>query len=149
VVNGDNGEYASPLKKYHGIRIYLNRGGTRFEEAWFFPLNGCTKAMARDFDGDGDLDLAAISFFPDYQDNPRESFVYLENRGGFDYAPFTFRECISGRWVAMDVEDLDGDGDLDIFLGSYIHGPTAVPGHLAQMWERQGPSLIMLENTKH
>lgn len=147
VVNGDNGEYASPLKKYHGIRIYLNRGGTRFEEAYFYPLNGATKAMARDFDGDGDLDIAAISFFPDYKDNPRESFVYLENKGGFQYAPFTFPQCISGRWVVMDAGDIDGDGDLDILIGSYIRGPTAVPGPLSQMWEKQGPSLIMLQNT--
>jgi hypothetical protein len=146
VVNGDNGEYESALKKYHGVRIYLNRGNNRFEEAYFFPLNGATKAIARDFDGDGDLDIAVIAFYPDYVKSPRESFVYLENRGGFNFSPSTFRECISGRWVVMDVGDVDGDGDLDIVLGSYIRGPTAVPMFLSQTWEKQGPSLMILKN---
>ena len=51
VTNGDNGEYPSPLKKYHGIRIYLNKGNWRFEEAFFYPLNGAFKAVARDLTG--------------------------------------------------------------------------------------------------
>jgi hypothetical protein len=147
VVNGDNGEYSSPLKKYHGIRIYLNKGNGRFEESYFFPLNGAVKAMARDFDGDGDLDIAAISFFPDYEKTPRESFVYLENKGGMKFKPSTFAECIAGRWDSMDVGDLDGDGDLDIVLGSYIRGPTAVPEMLKQVWEKRGPSIMILKNT--
>lgn len=146
VVNGDNGEYASPMKKYHGVRIYLNRGANRFEEAYFFPLNGAIKAVARDFDGDGDLDIAVISFFPDYLRSPRESFVYLENRGGLVFAPFTFPQCISGRWLVMDAGDVDGDGDIDIVLGSYIRGPTPVPDFLSANWEKQGPSLMILKN---
>jgi hypothetical protein len=148
VVNGDNGEYQSSLKKYQGVRIYLSRGTNRFEEAYFFPLNGATKAVARDFDGDGDLDIAIISFYPDYLKSPRESFVYLENRGGLSFSPSTFRECISGRWVVMDVGDVDGDGDLDIVLGSYIRGPTAVPEFLSRTWEKQGPSLMILKNKR-
>jgi len=148
VVNGDNGEYASSLKNYHGVRIYLNRGGNRFEEAYFFPLDGATKAMARDFDGDGDQDIAAISFYPDYQKSPRESFVYLENQGNLKFSPWTFPQCISGRWIVMDVGDVDDDGDMDILLGSYIHGPTKVPDFLSKTWERQGPSLMILKNNR-
>jgi hypothetical protein len=146
VVNGDNGEFESAVKNYHGIRLYLNRGGMRFEEAYFFPINGATKASARDFDGDGDLDIAAIAFYPDYLKSPRESFVYLENQGGLKFAPWTFPQCISGRWLVMDVGDVDGDGDLDIVLGSYIHGPTQVPDFLSKTWEKQGPSLMILKN---
>jgi hypothetical protein len=146
VVNGDNGEYDSPLKKYHGLRIYANKGNNQYEEAWFYPMNGAYKATARDFDGDGDLDIAAISFFPDYKDAPKESFVYLENQGGFQFKTATFRECIAGRWIVMDVEDLDGDGDLDIVLGSCIYGPSPVPTFLLNLWKQQGPSVLILRN---
>lgn len=146
VTNGDNGEYPSPAKNYHGVRIYLNKGDNRFEESYFFPMNGAFKAMARDFDGDGDLDIAAISFFPDYEKSPRECFVYLENKGNLRFVPSTFAECVSGRWLTMDCADLDGDGDVDIVLGSHIRGPGSVPVFLTQQWEKKGPSCLILRN---
>jgi hypothetical protein len=146
VVNGDNGEYESPTKNYHGIRILLNQGNNEFKEAWFYPLNGAYKAIARDFDRDGDLDIAVISFFPDYVNSPRESFVYLENLGDLHFDANTFRECIAGRWLAMDAEDLDGDGDLDIVLGAYCQGPTAVPKFLYDAWNSRGRSVQILRN---
>jgi hypothetical protein len=146
VTNGDNGEYPSPTKRYHGLRLYTNRGNYRFEETFFYPLNGAFRALARDFDGDGDLDIAAISFFPDYRQSPEESFVYLEHQGGLKFSAATFRECISGRWLTMDAGDLDGDGDLDLVLGSYIRGPSAVPMFLMKDWETIGPSFVILRN---
>lgn len=147
VTNGDNGEYASPLKRYHGVRIYLNKGNNQFVEAFFYPLDGAFKAMARDFDGDGDLDIAAISFFPDYMNGPRESFVYLQNQGGLKFNASTFRECITGRWLTMDVADVDGDGKLDILLGSCIHGPSDVPEFLMNRWESGRLPYVLLKNT--
>ncbi|HTG45178.1 MAG TPA: VCBS repeat-containing protein [Verrucomicrobiae bacterium] len=147
VTNGDNGDYESPPKPYHGVRIYLKKGDA-YPESCFFPLHGAYKAVARDFDGDGDLDIAAISYFPDYDHSPRESFVYLENKGGLKFEPSTFRECIAGRWLTMDAGDIDSDGDEDIVLGSLIKMPNALPRFLKEMWEKQSPSLLFLMNQR-
>ncbi|HKS37458.1 MAG TPA: FG-GAP-like repeat-containing protein [Verrucomicrobiae bacterium] len=147
VTNGDNGDFSTaPTKPYHGIRIYRNKGNLQFEESWFFHLNGAYQALARDFDQDGDLDIAAISFFPDYEKSPRESFVYLENEGGLRFTASTFRECISGRWLTMDAGDLDGDGDDDLALGSLVKMPSPVPDFLKKVWYESGPSVMILQN---
>ena len=151
VTNGDNGEYPSPFKNYHGIRIFLNDGHNHFTQSWFFPMNGAFKAIAADFDHDGDLDIIAISFFPDYKKSPEESFIYLENKGGLSFVPFSFPECTQGRWLNMDANDLDGDGDLDIVLGSFAEGPHSIPipSALQQAWRTNGFSALLLENKLH
>lgn len=80
---GDNADYSPVMKPYHGVYIFLNKGANQFSQQYFFPINGCYKALARDYDGDGDLDLATISFFADYTHQPEEGFVYLENKGNW------------------------------------------------------------------
>jgi hypothetical protein len=146
--NGDNGEYPSCLKPYHGVRLYLNDGRNNFGEAWFFPLNGAYKAVAEDFDKDGKLDIAAISYFPDYVRSPEESFVFLENKGGLKFTASSFPKASTGRWLTMDVQDLDGDGWSDIVLGSLIRGPTSAPARYANYWNREGPSFVILRNKR-
>src|SRR5262249_1038517 len=97
VVNGDNGDFALPLKSYHGVRIYLNDGRNHFRESFFYPLYGAYKAVARDFDGDGDLDLAVIAFYPDFEQEAPESFVYLENKGGLKFDAFSSSHSSAAR----------------------------------------------------
>jgi hypothetical protein len=116
---GDNADFSPVLKPYHGVYIFLNDGHNHFSQDYFFPINGCYKAMARDFDGDGDLDLATIAFFPDLNHQPEEGFVYLENLGGGDFKPYSLPQTQRGKWLTMDVGDVDGDGRLDIVLGNF------------------------------
>jgi hypothetical protein len=144
--NGDLGDFACPPKKYHGIRIYLNDGKWNFKESYFYPLNGAFKCMAADFDGDGDLDIAAISFFPDFEKSPEESFVFLENQGGLKFTAHTFPDSFRGRWMTMDIGDLDGDGDLDIVLGGAYKVPFRTPQNFIDRWQKSGPSLLILRN---
>ena len=53
--------------------------------------------MPRDYDLDGDLDIAAISFFPDYHRYPEESFIYLENNGKLNFVDYSFPQSTVGR----------------------------------------------------
>lgn len=147
-VCGDNADKSPILKDYHGVYIFLNDGNMNFKQTFFYQLNGAYKAMARDYDLDGDLDIAAISFFPDYRDHPEESFVYLENSGNLNFKDYTFPEATKGRWIVMDAGDIDGDGDIDLALGSFVYflaqGDTT---GLSKKWLEESPSVIVLENT--
>jgi hypothetical protein len=121
---GDNLDFSQVLKNYHGVYIYLNKGNDKYEQAYFFPIHGCYKALMRDFDNDGDLDIATISYFPDVKHQPQESLVYLENKGGFNFYPTSIKGFNRGNWVTMDAGDVDGDGDEDIVIGSLIFNNT-------------------------
>lgn len=120
LTNGDNWDYSIIRKNYHGIRIYINDGHDNFKKSFFYPLYGASKAIARDFDNDGDLDIAASAFYYD-DDNPEESFIYLSNNGNLAFTAHSTPEAASGKWLTMDAADYDNDGDIDIFLGSYFH----------------------------
>ncbi|MEO9894092.1 VCBS repeat-containing protein [Aurantibacter sp.] len=147
-VCGDNADKTPFLKDFHGVYIFLNDGNLNFTQTFFFQQNGAYKAIPNDYDLDGDLDIASISYFPDYLNAPEESFVYLENKGELNFEPSTFTASSKGRWIVMDAGDIDADGDIDLALGSNVQflakGDTT---GLSKRWLTESPSVIILENT--
>jgi FG-GAP-like repeat len=139
---GDNADYSPVLKPYHGVYIFLNDKTNHFKQKYFFPINGCYKAIARDYDGDGDLDIATISFFPDPH-QPEEGFVYLENAGNFNFTAYSFPEARWGRWLTMDAGDIDGDGKIDLVLGNFSIGARSI----SNSEQKQAPPFLVLRNT--
>jgi len=146
--NGDAGDYPGPPKPYHGIRIFLDDGRGHFNESYFFPMPGAYKAIARDFDGDGKIDIAAISFFPDYASEKSLSFVFLENIGGMHFRASTFPDADRGRWLTMEAGDIDGDGKVDLVLGSFAQMDSQGDQSSKARWHQPGaPTILILHNT--
>ncbi|GAB4023480.1 FG-GAP repeat domain-containing protein [Spirosoma koreense] len=145
LTNGDNWDYSSSNKNYHGVRLYLNDRKDNFKETWFYPMYGASKAVARDFDQDGDIDIAATSFYTNLA-QPEQGFVYFSNEGG-TLKPFSTPEAAYGKWLTMEAADIDQDGDVDIVLGSYFH----TVGEMTQLLLKgitSFPQLLVLENQK-
>ncbi|MCY7422329.1 MAG: VCBS repeat-containing protein, partial [Chitinophagaceae bacterium] len=141
---GDNADYSTILKPYHGVYIFVNDGKNNFKQVFFFHINGCYKAIARDYDNDNDVDIAAISFFADYRKKPEEGFVYLENKGDNNFSAFSLPETQRGRWLTMDAGDIDGDGKTDLVLGNFSIAPAFIKS--AFDWHK-GPPFLVLRNT--
>lgn len=128
--NGDNADYSYSMKNYHGLRIFLNDGQNHFSEQYFYPIHGAGKVRAADFDADGDLDLAVTAFFTDIGQQPDEGFLFFENKGNLRFEITTFANTGHGKWLVMDVGDLDSDGRPDLVLGSFMKpglGKSAKP----------------------
>jgi hypothetical protein len=163
---GDNADYSPVYKVEHGVYLFLNEGGEggggSFHQAFFFPMHGAYKAVPGDFDCDGDLDIAAVSFFADYSPGSGdEGFVLLENAGaaapgsgrGTDRFTFTPRTVTGignrGRFIDLAAGDLDGDDDIDLVLANFAFGPTGAdaPGaHRSDEWLGEA-RFVVLRNT--
>ncbi|MCX6214199.1 VCBS repeat-containing protein [Spirosoma sp.] len=144
---GDNSDYSKIMKPYHGLYIYLNQGNFAYKQAYFYPINGCTKAIATDFDKDGDLDIATIAFFADFKNNPAEGFLYLEQQKPLQFQPHAVPVSAYGRWICMDVNDIDQDGDADIVLGNFSKTFVIQEG-LKPTWDTHLPLIVLKNKTQ-
>ncbi|MEI9919500.1 MAG: VCBS repeat-containing protein [Bacteroidota bacterium] len=142
--NGDNADYSKILKPYHGVRVFLNDGKNHFEESWFQNLYGCSIAIGRDFDKDGDIDIATISFFPDFKKHPERTFVYFENNNG-KMESYTTPLSADGRWLVMEPVDLDADGYTDIVLGA-LDFDDQITESVRTHWEENPVDVLVLRN---
>ncbi|MDR8392548.1 VCBS repeat-containing protein [Aliifodinibius sp. S!AR15-10] len=143
--SGDNADFSQTFKPYHGVYIYLNDGKDQFAQKWFYHINGAYNAKARDFSGNGLLDIAVISYFSDYENRPEEGFIFFKNEGDFSFTPYHHPRSDIGRWLTMDVADWTGNGRDDIILANFPEGPIVSADSIKNRWER-GPYFLLLEN---
>jgi len=134
------------LKPYHGLYIFKNAGDWNFKQQWFYPINGCTKAIAADFAGNGKLDIATSAFYADMQTTPAEEFIYFEQVSPFNYKAHAIPVSQNGRWDAMDVGDYNGDGKPDIILGNFAKGFMFQP--IKPFWDQSLPFIVLENNIK-
>lgn len=142
--NGDNADYSRVLKPYHGIRIFLGRNGMQYGDDYFIPMHGVFDFSVEDFDKDGDNDIAAVSFFPDFS-SAYGSFIYFENQD-FQFRPSVLRSAADGRWITLETGDFDGDSDVDIVLGA-LNLAQGVPPEILKTWAEKKVPVLYLKNS--
>jgi hypothetical protein len=118
--NGDAFDYTPPRPRpWHGIQWLENDGALNFTFHRLVDYPGAYGSSAADFDGDGDLDIVAVSAFNEWESPAAQSVIWLENLGGAAFARHDIANDPTHQ-ITVAVGDYNGDGRPDLVTGG-IH----------------------------
>jgi hypothetical protein len=139
--NGDS--FDRGPKPYHSVQWLENRGEYPFVHHSICKMPGVLNAKAGDFDGDGDLDVVAVSLLAepvnDQLSNLSTSSVVMLTQtspGKFERSQM---EGSQHQHISLEVDDLDGDGKTDCAIGNFLRIKGADQSDL-RLWMNRSPN---------
>ena len=136
--NGDTMD-SFELRPSHSLQWLENTESFPFRHHRIAPLTGAYSATHGDFDGDGDIDLAACTMTWDYQ-QPRNTVVWYEQTKPGQFIPHPL-DYSKGQHAVIEAGDFDADGDLDLAVGNFEPRKTGqtAPAEWFSIWWNDGP----------
>ncbi len=122
--NGDAFDYLPPSPRpWHGIQWLENLGELKFRYRRIIDFGGTVGAVPNDIDGDGDLDIVAISGANHWANPDSQSMIWLENQGNYQYQPRDIANAPT-HLQTIATGDFDDDGHIDFLTGGmHVYPP--------------------------
>jgi len=124
-------------RPYHGVQWLENTGGGKFAYHRIGDLNGAYSPLAVDLDGDGILDVVAVSAFieTDSQGKPLPCLAWFRNDGRMNFE----KRILAYRpqdQLTLAAGDFDGNGKVSLVTGGfYVFNPAESTGRIT-LWRR-------------
>lgn len=115
--NGDAFDYIPPKgKPWHGVQWLENNGDMSFEFHRICDFIGAYSARDIDLDGDGDLDMFAISAFNLWEKPESQSMIWMENEGNMQFSKHDITNNPT-HLITLELGDFNNDGLIDVVTG--------------------------------
>jgi hypothetical protein len=136
--NGDS--FDRGPKPYHGVQWLENRGEFAFEHHHLCHLPGVMAAKAGDFDGDGDLDVAAAALLAgptsrQLRSSALPSIVILRQGSDGSFTPTRVENSVHTHATLL-TDDFNRDGRADFVVGNLLREAADVQSDLTIWYNR-------------
>lgn len=134
--NGDGFDYATPgSRPWHGVQWLRNdgRGNFRFHRVGKFP--GAYSPVVTDLNGDGHMDIVAVSAFNDWAKPDAHALVCFENDGRQIFTTRILADAPS-HMVVIKAADMNNDGKVELVSGCFAFYPPLDRAARIMLWEQ-------------
>lgn len=134
--NGDGFDFTTyGLRPWHGVQWLRGDGGGQFSFARIGDFPGAYSPQVVDLNGDGHLDVVAVSDFADWASRDSVAMMCFENDGRQSFVPRILAHEPT-HLVVVKAADMDNDGQVELVTGCLAFYPPTDRAARVTLWER-------------